>query len=129
MDSPNITAEAEHKIDCLVRLAHCVEPLEHVSGRIKLRVPLSDLASAMPLLGELERGVGSIPGIKNHEVSVLFRSATIRYDPGVLPLDLWEDFCSIRRNPSAEKSVRDRLRSVFEARSVQNSEQKASRTK
>jgi hypothetical protein len=122
MNSNNMKREAEQTIDFLVRLAHCVEPLEHVSGQIKMRVPLAHITSVMALLSgvDVESGVRSIPGLKGYEVSPWFRTATIRYDPNVLSFDLWNDFCAIRQDPSVEKSIRGRLLSVFETHSVES---------
>lgn len=124
MSCPKMTREAEQTIDVLLKLAHYVEPLEHVSGRIKMRVPLTNLSNVMTLIGgiDLERGVKSIPGLKGYNVNFWLRSATIRYDPNVLAFDLWNDFCTIRENPSAESLIRDRLFSVFQTHSAQGSE-------
>jgi hypothetical protein len=124
MNTPNGTEEAERLIDCLVRLAHYVEPVEHADGRIKLRVPLAALTGeVLTLLGEMEKRVASFPGVKKYEVSLWFRSATIVYDPSVLSPDLWNDLCSIRRDAGAEEFVRNRLRSVFKkTRAPRNSE-------
>jgi hypothetical protein len=121
MNSQNLTREAEQTIDFLLKLAHYVEPLEHVCGRIKMRVPLTHITTVMALLGgvDLENGAKAIPGLKAYEVSPWFRTATIRYDPNVLSFDLWNDFCSIRRDPSVEGSIRDRLLSVFETHPAQ----------
>jgi hypothetical protein len=73
------------------------------------------------LLGriDLENGAKAISGLKAYEVSPWFRTATIRYDPNVLSFDLWNDFCSIKHDPSVEKSIRDRLLSVFETHPAQ----------
>jgi hypothetical protein len=124
MSSPKMTREAEQTIDVLLKLAHYVEPVEHVSGRIKMRVPLTNLTTIMALLGQidLETGVKSIPGLKEYDVNLWLRSATIKYDPKVLSFDLWNDFCTIRENPSAERLMRDKLLSVFQAHSAQGSE-------
>ncbi len=124
MSCPKMTREAEQTIDVLLKLAHYVEPLEHVSGRIKMRVPLTNLSNVMTLIGgiDLERGVKAIPGLKGYNVNFWLRSATISYDPNVLSFDLWNDFCTIRENPSAERLIRDRLFSVFQTHSAQGSE-------
>jgi hypothetical protein len=116
--------EAKQTVDFLLSLAHHVEPLEHVIGRIEMRVPLTHLPSLMTLLSgiDVENGVKSIPGLKGYDVNTWHRSATIRYDPNVLPFDLWNDFCTIKQNPSAETSFRERLLSVFDTHSVQNQE-------
>ncbi len=115
MTSDKNTKEAEETIDSLVKLARYLEPLEHVSGRIKMSVPLTHLTSVMALLGgiDVERGVKSIPGLKEYNVNLWSRSATINYDPNVLSFDLWNDFCTIKQEPSSERLLRDKLRSVF----------------
>ncbi|HMK37509.1 MAG TPA: hypothetical protein VK463_20725 [Desulfomonilaceae bacterium] len=119
MSSFNIANQAEQTIDVLVKLAHCVEPVEHVSGRIEMRVPLMKLASVMALLDgiDLERGVESIPGLKEYSIDLWMRSATIDYDPNVLSFELWNDLCAIKENPSAERIIRDKLLSVLRAHS------------
>ena len=62
MNSPSITGKAEQVIDFLLRLAHHVEPIEHVSGRIKMRVPFAQLPSVIALFGgvDVENGARSI---------------------------------------------------------------------
>ncbi|MGO9569293.1 MAG: hypothetical protein ACLP5H_17290 [Desulfomonilaceae bacterium] len=79
MNSPNMSTEAEQMIDFLLKLAHYVEPLEHVSGRIRMRVPVTHLTSVMALLGgmDVDNGVKSIPGLEGYEVNPWRRSATI----------------------------------------------------
>jgi hypothetical protein len=123
MDSPkrNLT---EKTVDLLLQLAQYVEPLEHVSGRIKMRVPLSNLVSVVTLLNgvDVEKGVQSIPGLKGYDFNPWLRSATIRYDPDVLSADLWDDFCAIRENPSAEGLMRRKLLSVIGIPSAQDTE-------
>lgn len=116
MSSFNEDREAEQTIDVLLKLARYVEPLEHVSGRIRMRVPLSNLTSVMTLLDgiDLEREVKSIPGLKEYNINLWLRSATISYDPNVLSFELWNDFCAIKENPSAGKLIRDKLVSVFQ---------------
>lgn len=124
MTCPKMTREAEQTIDVLLKLAHYVEPVEHLSGRIKMRVPLTNLSNVMTLIGgiDLERGVKSIPGLKGYNVNFWLRSATISYDPNVLSFDLWNDFCTIKENPSAEGFIRDKLLSLFQTHSAQGSE-------
>lgn len=119
MSSFNGDREAEHTIDVLLKLARYVEPLEHVSGRIRMRVPLSNLTSVMTLLDgiDLEREVKSIPGLKEYNINLWLRSATISYDPNVLSFELWNDFCAIKENPSAERLIRDKLVSAFQSHS------------
>jgi hypothetical protein len=124
MKSPNITKEAEQTIDLLVKLAHYVEPLEHVSGRIRMRVPLANLARVVTLFSgiDLEKGMASIPGLKGYDVNPWLRCATIRYDPNVLSADLWDGFCAMKEDPSTESLVRRRLFSVFQMGAAQGSE-------
>lgn len=119
MNDYNVSMEAEQTIDFLLQLARYVEPLEHENGRIRVRVSLTHLTSVMALLGgvDVTSGVRTIPGLEGYEVNPWLRSAIIRYDPKVLSFELWDDFCAIRRNPSAEQSMRDRLLSIFQRHS------------
>jgi hypothetical protein len=103
-------------IDRLVEIAHCVEPMDHVAGRITMGVSLFNLPKVLSLIVsvDVDQSARSIPGIKGYEVSVWTMSATILYDPDVLPFELWRDFCSMRDNRDAEKSFRDRVVSLIE---------------
>lgn len=124
MSSFNRNREAEQTIEVLLKLARYVEPLEHVTGRIKMRVPLANLVSVIALLNEVdvEKGVQSIPGLKGYELNPWLRCATIRYDPNVLSSDLWDGLCSMKENPSTEKLIRSMLIAVFQRRLAQASE-------
>ena len=119
MPSVGLSNEAIRTIDLLVKVAHCVEPVDHVGGRIKMRVSLSNLPKLLALINDtdLDEGARSIPGLKGYEVSAWSMSATIRYDPSVLPLDLWDEFCAIRKNSSAETSFRERFFALLEEHS------------
>ncbi len=116
MSHARVSEKAEQAIEILLQLAHCVELRDHARGRIQTKVSLSNVPKAMGLLQRLDAGGGLqlIPGLKEYEVSAWSQSATIMYDPGVLPFELWTDFCAIRKNPSTEESVRRRLYALFE---------------
>lgn len=108
--------KAVHAIETLLKLAHYVELRDHVRGRIETRVSFSDIPKVLALLQELDAdgGLQLIPGLMDYEVSAWSRSATINYDPSILPGDLWDDFCAVSKNPSLEETVRERLYAVFE---------------
>ena len=114
--SSEIPNDLRGTIDLLVKVAQCVEPLDHVAGRITLGVSLFTLPTLLTLIGgvDVDQGARSLPGLKGYEVSVWSMSATISYDPRMLPVDLWNDFCSIRDNPDAERSFRERVTSLIE---------------
>ena len=111
MSSVNTPEESKQAIEILLKLAHLVEMTDHVSGKIEAKVPFSSLGKVMAVLqgSDVERGLRLIPGLKGYEVSTWSLSATITYDPAVIPTDLWDHFCAIRKNPSEEGAVRERL--------------------
>lgn len=119
MSQAPASEKAKEAVEILLQLAHCVELRDHTRGRIRTRVSLSNVPKAMSLLQRLDvsGGLQLIPGLKEYEVSAWSQSATILYDPGALPFDLWTDFCAIRKDPSLEESVRKRLYALFEDRS------------
>lgn len=116
MSHAPVSKEAEQAIEVLLNVAHLVELRDHIPGRIETGVSFSDLPKLLGiLLGlDVDRGVQLIPGIKAYEVSAWSLSATITYDPNVLPMDLWDDFCSIKKDPSLEDSLRKRLYALLE---------------
>jgi hypothetical protein len=117
MPYSRVPREAEQAIETLLKLAHYVELIDHTRGRIATRVSLSNIPKVLGLLQGLDvnRGLESMSGLMDYEVSVWSRSATIKYDSNVLPMDLLNDFCAIRNDPSLEESVRRRLYSLFES--------------
>ena len=116
MSHAPVSKEAEQALEVLLKLAHYVELRDHIPGRIETGVSFSDLPKLLGILLGLDvnRGVQLIPGIKDYEVSAWSRSATITYDPNVLPMDLWDDFCAIRKDQSLEGTVRKRLYALLE---------------
>jgi hypothetical protein len=120
MSSDGQSQASARAIDLLVKVARCVEPVEHVGGRITLRVPWSGLPKLLTLLSgiDVDEGARAIPGLMGYEVSTWSLSATIRYDPKVLPADLWNDFCAIRKSSGAETSFRSRLFELIEDHSA-----------
>lgn len=116
MPYARVSKEAEQAIEALLKLARFVELQDHIRGRIVTRVSFSDIPRVLALLQDVDvnRGLQLIPGLKDYEVSAWSRSATIRYDPTVLPMDLWNDFCTIRNDPSLERTVRKHLYALFE---------------
>jgi hypothetical protein len=116
MSSSARSKAATQVIELLVKIAHYVEPVDHGGGRIKMRVPFSDLPKLLALVAgiDVDESVKSIPGFRSYEVSPWTMSATIRYDPSVLPFDLWNDFCAIKTDPVAETSFRERFLALLE---------------
>jgi len=108
--------EAMRTIDLLVKIAQCLELVQHVAGQIRLRVSWSGLPKLLTLLDgiDLNQGARTIPGLKGYDVRAWSMSATIRYDPKVLPSDLWNDFCAIGKHSSAETSFRSRFLELLE---------------
>jgi hypothetical protein len=115
MTCANVSAIAEEAIGVLLKLAHLVEVTGHASGKIETRVSFADLPTVLALLRgvDVDRGLRLIPGLKGYEVSVWSRSATIAYDPTVLPVDFWNHFGTIRKDPSVEGVVRERLHALL----------------
>lgn len=116
MSHAPVSKEAEQAIEILLKLAHYVELQDHTPGRIETGVSFSDLPKILGILQGLDvnRGLQLLPGIKDYEVSVWSLSAIITYDPNVLPMDLWDDFCSIKKDPSLEGTMRKRLYALLE---------------
>jgi hypothetical protein len=106
---------SQQAIAVLMKLAQYVELLGHVPGRITMSIPLMHLPKLISFLQgvDLDKEVGSLPGYKNHTISLFSRSATIYYDPSVIPYDLWEDYCAIKTRPQFAKAVSDRLWMIF----------------
>jgi len=115
--------DAMEVVELLVKVARCVEPMDHVAGRITVGVSLFNLPKLLTLVGDMDidDGARSLPGLKGYEVNAWSLSATILYDPHVLPVELWDDFCSIRNDPIAESSFRKRVLSLWENNSNQGS--------
>jgi hypothetical protein len=115
MPCADVSTEVEKAIGVLLKLARLVEVTGHSQGRIETRVSFSNLPKVLELLHEVDvdRGLRLIPGLKGYDVSVWSRSATINYDPGVLPADFWHHFGTIRKDPSVEAVVRKRLHALF----------------
>lgn len=111
-----LSKNAGETLEVLVKVAHCVEPLDHGIGRIRMGVSLFKLPKLLALVGDInaDEGASLIPGLKSYEVNAWSLSATILYDPNVLPFELWDDFCSISKNPDAESSFSDRVMKLFE---------------
>lgn len=115
--------ESEETIERLLRIARCVEPGTHVPGRIQMRVSLWNLPHLTTLIGDLDitEATSSIPGLKGYEISAWSLSATIHYDPEVLPFEFWNNLCRVGNDPHAEHLVRRTLLSVFENHRNDNS--------
>ncbi len=116
MTCANVLNEVEEAIGILLKLAHLVEVTDHARGRIETRVSFADLPHVLTLLQgiDVDRGMRLIPGLKGYKLSVWSRSATINYDPSVLPVDFWYRFGTIRKDPSVEAVVQNVSRAVTE---------------
>lgn len=119
MANAGVSREAANAIEILLKLAHHVEMGNHIRGKIETWVTFAHLGTVVGILQglDIDSGLRLIPGLKGYEVNVWSRSASIRYDPGVFPMDLWNDFCSIREDPSREGTVRQRLCALVRDRS------------
>jgi len=115
MTGPLASLNNEQIVSILLKAAHIVDLTEHVPGRVTLKVYLWDL----PKLAFIFDGVNPegkairIPGLKDFSVSVLQGTATVDYDPSILPPELWEQFGKIRDDPQYEPVFADRLKSVL----------------
>jgi hypothetical protein len=111
MSAAHTSDEAKQAIEILLKLAHLVDMSDRVKGRIEAKVSFSALGKVMSILQgkDVDKGLKLIPGLKGYELSAWSRSATIQYDPNVIPEDLWDQFCAIRKDPSVEGAVRERL--------------------
>ena len=99
MPSVEVSTEVGDAVEVLIKLAYFVEPAGHANGKIKARVSLADLPKVLSLVRgvDVDRGLRLIPGLKSYELSVWFRSATIEYDPEVLPSEFWHHFFALRQ--------------------------------
>jgi hypothetical protein len=113
---PEISKHARETLELLVKVAHCEQALDHVRGRIRMGVSLYNLPKLLALVRDidLDQGTRLIPGLKSYEINAWSLTATILYDPKVLPFELWNDFGSIGKNPDAESSFRDGVMKLFE---------------
>lgn len=123
MPSLESLRRSEETIELALRIARCVEPGTHVPGRIQMRVSLWNLPQLTALIGDLDvkEATSFVPGLKGYEITAWSLSATIHYDPEVLPFDFWNNLCRVRNDPQAERLVRHKLLSVFESHSIESS--------
>ncbi len=107
--------DAEQAVELLKNAARLVERRKHTAGCITLGVRLADLPRLFTLVNGLniEKEVARIPGMKGFRLHPWSLSATIEYEPSILPYDLWEDFCRLRQDPSVEDPLVLRLREIF----------------
>ena len=107
--------DAEQAIELLRKAAHLVERRNHTTGRITLGVRLVDLPRLLTLVDgmNIEKETGRVPGMKGFRVHPWSLSATIEYEPSILPYDLWEDFCRVKEDPSEEDPLVNRLKEIF----------------
>jgi hypothetical protein len=109
--------DAEQAVELLKNAARLVERRKHTAGSITLGVRLIDLPRLFTLVDGLniEKEAARIPGMKGFRLHPWSLSATIEYEPSILPYDLWEDFCRVRQDPSVEAPLLLRLREIFGA--------------
>ena len=62
---------------------------------------------------ELDKGRRIIPGLKNYEINAWSLSATICKTLRCCLRELWDDFCSMSKNPDAGSSFRSRAMKLF----------------
>ncbi len=105
----------DHKVDLLIQVARLAEPVSHKPGSIQLRIGFFDLPKLVSLMGGLNVSdeAQGIPGILGYKVHVLSTSATISYDPKIIPFDFWEAFCEVKAGPPGEQAFRERLRQLI----------------
>jgi hypothetical protein len=106
----------EQAIELLMELARYIEPGKHAPGTITMRVPLTNIGKVYSMLEsmDLHKALEGFPGYKRHETSVFSRSVTITYDPVLLPYELWQDYCKIKKAPELAASVLERLRKIVD---------------
>lgn len=107
---------ANRAIDVLVKVSRFVEPVRHVTGKIEMAVSLINISKLATIANgiDIKTEVSRIPGLKRYNVGPWSMSATIYYDPEILPPDIWNDFTSIKKDPGAEHGFRQKLMLVFE---------------
>jgi hypothetical protein len=105
----------EQIVNVVLRAARIVDLADHVPGRVTLKISLWDLPKLAFLFDGVNlQGTGKrIPGLKGFSVNVLQATATVDYDPSILPPELWEQFGKIRKDPQYEPVFADRLKSVL----------------
>lgn len=97
----------------LLNLTHHTEIVDHVPGRITLSFSLSGLGLLLEEGAGLTGMIDAIPGLKGYNLSMLWRSVVIDYDPKLLPDDLWSDLQELKKEPALEASVVKRLETIF----------------
>lgn len=107
---------ANKTIDVLVKVARFVKPVRHVTGKIEMTASLINISKLASITSgiDIKTEVSRIPGLKRYNVSPWSMSATIYYDPEILPPDIWNDFISIEKDPGAEDGFRQKLLLVLE---------------
>jgi hypothetical protein len=107
----------DHMVDLLVKVARLIEPVGHKPGSIELQISFFDLPKLMSLVSGLDvtAEAQGIPGILGYKLHILSTSASIDYDPRIIPFDFWETFCRVKREPPAEHLFRTRLKQLIHA--------------
>ncbi|MCG5512009.1 heavy-metal-associated domain-containing protein [Ectothiorhodospira shaposhnikovii] len=79
--------------DPLLQLLTRVRVAHHLRGRIRLKLDadLKGLAVAADI-PDIERMLGSLPGVSCVRLNLLARSCVVEYDADVIPMSAWEDF-------------------------------------
>ncbi|MEW6533861.1 MAG: hypothetical protein AB1473_23735 [Thermodesulfobacteriota bacterium] len=105
----------EQIVNIALKAAHIVDLADHVPGRVTLKISLWDLPKLAFLFDgvDLQGAPKRMPGLKDFSVNVFQGTATVDYDPSVLPPELWEQFGRIRKDPQYEPVFADRLKSVL----------------
>jgi hypothetical protein len=97
-------------IEDLIRVAPHIEIVQHIPGRVKLRLRTSGLFLIRKLNPkELTR---SLSGIKRVKLNPFSRSLDVEYDCRQLPADTWELINQLKRRPELTPDVAKLLGSL-----------------
>jgi hypothetical protein len=109
-------------VNVLTEVARYVDPVKHQNGNIQMSVSFKNLAGLLSVIStiDLDAFKKSIPGLKDYTVSTWTLSATIQYDPDVLPSNLWNEFFRIKSDPAAAQTFRQGLLAVIENHGSEN---------
>jgi hypothetical protein len=105
----------QHEMEDLLQLLFDLIPhvtiTDHVSGKITIRL---DLSLVKNILGSQNQSIKiDIPGITETSFNLFSRSIVIKYDPNLLPFDLWELLREVKEEPNQKPVVQNRLREHF----------------
>lgn len=112
--------EVQRALDLLFGLAPHVSIVQHAPGTIQLRIAFSALGRLISGLGSLTSSHGgvlnAIPGVKGYTVSAWSLTATVDYDPLLLPPDLWDQLFANNGQGDSVTAVQERLTNLLSCR-------------